>query len=145
MDERIEALEAEVAFLKDQMSLLAQYLAIMIGRAQVNDCMLSALILSHPDRESLNRIWRQSSAIPRSSGSSTSTTSPIPRTAERTATHPADRPDGHAPGGSRASTDARRCPMMSRRGSPGAPGETRAARLAPGSPCAQRAGSAACR
>lgn len=63
MDDRIESLEAEVAFLKDQMSLLAQYLAIMIGRAQVNDCMLSALILSHPDRESLNRIWRQSSAV----------------------------------------------------------------------------------
>jgi hypothetical protein len=61
-DERIEALEGEVAFLKEQMSLLAQYLAIMIGRAQVNDCMLSALILSHPDRESLNSVWRQSSA-----------------------------------------------------------------------------------
>ncbi|WP_133498518.1 hypothetical protein [Cognatilysobacter terrigena] len=60
--DRIEALEADVAFLKEQMSLLAQYLAIMIGRAQVNDCMLSALILSHPDREALNAVWRQSSA-----------------------------------------------------------------------------------
>ena len=60
--DRVEALEGEVAFLKEQMSLLAQYLAIMIGRAQVNDCMLSALILSHPDREALNRVWRQSSA-----------------------------------------------------------------------------------
>lgn len=60
--DRIEALEGEVAFLKEQMSLLAQYLAIMIGRAQVNDCMLTALILSHPDRESLNTVWRQSSA-----------------------------------------------------------------------------------
>ncbi|HEY4582697.1 MAG TPA: hypothetical protein VIG88_07535 [Lysobacter sp.] len=60
--DRIDTLEDEVAFLKEQMSLLAQYLAVMIGRAQVNDCMLSALILSHPDRESLNRVWRQSSA-----------------------------------------------------------------------------------
>lgn len=60
--DRIEALENDVAFLREQMSLLAQYLAIMIGRAQVNDCMLSALILSHPDREALNSIWRQSSA-----------------------------------------------------------------------------------
>lgn len=62
MDERIETLEAEVAFLKEQVSLLAQYLAIMVGRAQVNDCMLSALILSHPDRSGLNTVWRQSSA-----------------------------------------------------------------------------------
>ena len=61
--DRIEALEAEVAFLKDQMSMLAQYVAIMIGRAQVNDCMLTALILSHPDRESLNAVWRKSSAM----------------------------------------------------------------------------------
>lgn len=60
--DRIDRLEAEVEFLREQMSLLAQYLAIMIGRAQVNDCMLTALILSHPDRESLNAIWRQSSA-----------------------------------------------------------------------------------
>lgn len=62
MPDRTESLEAEIAFLKEQTSLLAQYLAIMVGRAQVNDCMLSALILSHPDREALNRIWRQSSA-----------------------------------------------------------------------------------
>lgn len=61
--DRIDALESEVAFLKEQMSLLAQYLAIMIGRAQVNDCMLTALILSHPDREALNAVWRQSSAV----------------------------------------------------------------------------------
>lgn len=62
MTDHPETLEAEVAFLKEQASLLAQYLAIMVGRAQVNDCMLSALILSHPDRETLNSIWRQSSA-----------------------------------------------------------------------------------
>ena len=34
----------------------------MIGRGQVNACMLSPLILSHPDRESLNQVWRRSSA-----------------------------------------------------------------------------------
>lgn len=62
LQDRVESLEADVAFLKEQMSLLAQYLAIMIGRAQVNDCMLSALILSHPDREALNQVWRRSSA-----------------------------------------------------------------------------------
>ena len=61
--DRIHALENDVAFLKEQMSMLAQYVAIMIGRAQVNDCMLSALILSHPDRDALNAVWRHSSAM----------------------------------------------------------------------------------
>lgn len=56
-------LEDRIAFLESQVALLSQSNAQVKAREEVNDSMLSALILTHPDRDALREAWRRRSAV----------------------------------------------------------------------------------
>jgi hypothetical protein len=45
-----------------QLNMVLQHLAVMHAREEVNDCMLSALILTHHDRAALRAEWQSESA-----------------------------------------------------------------------------------
>jgi hypothetical protein len=58
----IDLLRGRIEALERQLNLAMQHLAVMHAREEVNDCMLSALVLTHPAREALRREWKSESA-----------------------------------------------------------------------------------
>ena len=62
MNRELEQLKIDVASLSEQLGLLAQHIAVIHAREQVDDAMRSALILTHPNRRALRSEWRKWSA-----------------------------------------------------------------------------------
>ncbi|HVI60405.1 MAG TPA: hypothetical protein VM619_16240 [Luteimonas sp.] len=58
----IDHLRGRIEALERQLNLALQHLAVMHAREEVNDCMLSSLILTHPARAALRKEWKTEAA-----------------------------------------------------------------------------------
>lgn len=54
----LDSLLARLDNTERQFNLVLQHLAVIHAREEVNDCMLSALVLTHPDRAALRAEWK---------------------------------------------------------------------------------------
>lgn len=58
----LNSLLARLEGAERQLNLALQHLAVMHAREEVNDCVLSALVLTHPNRAALRAEWKTESA-----------------------------------------------------------------------------------